>query len=582
MKSGQMYCVIDCRVSDPQQLKGGSLDNQEMIGRSVAEKLGLQVAKVFKKPHSATTTEREDFKEIIDYIKKSDKRIGVYIVKSLDRLTREGYTEYARLKSELEKLHVRVVDSEGVVQPKKNTLEHLGNFEYKWSVYSPSEAGEMLETYKGKAEVRDILTRMIGAEIKLVQEGYAVRRAPDGLINKKIIADGKKKIIRGPDPERSIFFQKMFELLAEGVDYLEVTKRINAMGFKTRSFARWDRSDKEHPKMIGKTGGNPLTVKQLQRYIRQTEYAGVIYEKWTKHRPIKAKWEGIISVDTFNKANRGLVYIKINTDESVSVLRNYSPWDRIKRMKDNPNYPWKCIVCPVCRSEMLGSASKGKSGDTFKGYHCGGMKSGKRIHKYIRIPNTVFEKNIRDYLDSLKFDEGFLAGLQLHLLAKYREKEKDILLESSAISRSVSDLKIELARKLESFELAESPITRRILEGQIENLDKQINDAEEERGQIEITERSIRSFVRYAKYVMEHPSDILTGIDNLHSRRALLGLFFEEVPTYQEILNGTPKLQPLFRLSEQFRLNKTQCVSLCSANWNQIIKSISVQQILTK
>ena len=101
-----------------------------------------------------------------------------------------------------------------------------------------------------------------------------------------------------------------------------------------------------------------------------------------------------------------------------------------------------------------------------------------------------------------------------------------------------------------------------MIEGQIDSLDAQIRQAENERGTIELHERSIRAFRHYAGEVMEHPSEILTGADNLYTRRALLSLFFEEVPTYQEILNGTPKLQPLFRLSEQFKIDKTQTVTL--------------------
>ncbi len=186
------YAIIDCRVSDPQQLKGGSLDNQEAIGRLTAERLGAKIAKIFRKPHSATTTEREDFQEVIDFIKKYPKPVHYYIIKSLDRLTREGYVEYVRLRAELEKLGVEIVDADGVIQQKKNTLSHLGDYKYRWSVYSPSEAGEMLETYKGKAEVRDILTRLVGAEIRLVQDGFAVRRAPDGLKNKRIFDNGKE------------------------------------------------------------------------------------------------------------------------------------------------------------------------------------------------------------------------------------------------------------------------------------------------------------------------------------------------------------------------------------------------------
>lgn len=42
----------------------------------------------------------------------------------------------------------------------------------------------------------------------------------------------------------------------------------------------------------------------------------------------------------------------------------------------------------------------------------------------------------------------------------------------------------------------------------------------------------------------------------------LLGLFFEEIPTYADILNGTPKLTSLFKLSKEFKLDERQLVTL--------------------
>ena len=60
----------------------------------------------------------------------------------------------------VERLAVEVVDSYGLIQPKRNTLDHLG-FEYDWSVYSPSKVAEFFEAHRGKQEERDILTRTL-------------------------------------------------------------------------------------------------------------------------------------------------------------------------------------------------------------------------------------------------------------------------------------------------------------------------------------------------------------------------------------------------------------------------------------
>ena len=44
--------------------------------------------------------------------------------------------------------------------------------EYKWSVTTSSHKTELLEAERAKDEVRDILTGMIGSEIRYTQIGY--------------------------------------------------------------------------------------------------------------------------------------------------------------------------------------------------------------------------------------------------------------------------------------------------------------------------------------------------------------------------------------------------------------------------
>lgn len=73
---------------------------------------------------------------------------------------------------------------------------------------------------------------------------------------------------------------------------------------------------------------------------------------------------------------------------------------------------------------------------------------------------------------------------------------------------------------------------------------------------------------------MEHPSQLLKNVGSRHQRRLLLQLFFEELPTYEEILNGTPKLQPLFRLSEEFKRDKAQLVTLTTRNSKPLVEEL--------
>lgn len=161
----------------------------------------------------------------------------------------------------------------------------------------------------------------------------------------------------------------------------------------------------------------------------------------------------------------------------------------------------------------------------------------------------------------MQFQEGFLRSFEYVLIEKYRKREKEVVQEAAQINQSVADLKAEQALKLEAYEKAHSDVIRRKLEEQIEALEARIKDAVATREEVEVNERSIKSFIKYARHTMEHPAEILTGLDDWRARQAILGLIFEVMPTYQEILNGTPKLTPVFALSEQYKVGKTQSVT---------------------
>ena len=570
-------CIIDCRVSDAEQLQGGSLEDQEMVGHRLAERNGWHVVRVFKKPHSATTVNRADIADIKQFIRSSPVPIHHYIIKCIDRFTRVGYPGYVELKGELEKLGVQLWDTYGIIQPKRNTLEHIGDFEYWWSVYSPSEAAEMLAAYQGKVEVRDILSRMIGAEIRLAREGFAIRRAPDGLKNKRILVeiDGatKERCVRDADPERAHYFKKMFELRVRGVPDKEIVDIINAEGFRTRVYRRWDRTIPSQPKIIGKRGSKLLTIKQLQRFIRMTEYAGVICEKWTHYQPVRAKYfTGLVSIDTFNRANRGKVFIQESPNGSLKLLTDYSPFGKVRRLSNNPVYPFKFLPCHICGKPMLGSAPKGKSGKRFPTYHCGGTSS--RKHKYYGVPKADFEQNVRRYIASLEYEPEFFADFKSAVMRKFWEREAEITSQSARVNHNVGALKAEQVEVAKSVSKCRSAVMQRILEEEVDILQEKIEQAESLREKTEIRERDVKAFTKYVKKLMENPEEFLIDTDDMSLQRELFGLVFDEMPSYEKILNGTPKLSLAFKLSEGFKVDKSQLMNPLNLEWNTLEETI--------
>ncbi len=555
----QETCVIDNRISSTIQATGGGLDDQEAICLNLAQNRNLKILKVFSKIYSGRLEERADFEEILEYIKEQQRKeivIDYYVFKSIDRFTRDGAVTFEEMKDRLELLGVQPIDAYGIIQPKKNTLEHLG-FEYKWSMRSPTATAQLVEAQRAKDEVTDILTRMIGAEIRLVKEGYKVRAPHDGYRNKTIYVNGQEKTIEEPDPERANFYIQMFELRARGMSDPEIVKTINAQGFLSKPRKHWSYAGGRKIK-VGESNGIPLTVKQLQRIVDRPIYAGINIEKWTGGKPIKQKYDGLVSIDVFNQANRGKFFIKEKEDGSYEILKNYKdPRAIMKRNKFNPLYQFdKLVNCPLgCNKATLSSKNKGKSGERYPAYHCN------RNH-YWRVPKGEFEKIIFNFLKDVKFDEEFINGFELLLLDKYREREAEILKISSKVSESIGNLKAKQAKAIQDYRDTTSSIIRHKIEEEIEELEERIKSARVERQKVELQETDIKSFIKYVKFIMEHPSEILADNTNPYKQKALWGLFFEETPTYTEIVNGTPKLSPIVRLSSKTEGNKTQLVTL--------------------
>jgi len=172
--------VAAIRVSSVRQgTDGDSPEAQKEQIASFAKSHNINLKKVFIFLESASK-DNQPMQEAINFCKDPKNDIQLFIIKSIDRFTRGGATPYDLLKMQLEKYGVKLVDLYGVISSRKiNTLEHLG-VKYRWSEYSPSQKTEFLEAERAKDELRDIMSRMIGAEVRYTRLGYWMRRPPYG------------------------------------------------------------------------------------------------------------------------------------------------------------------------------------------------------------------------------------------------------------------------------------------------------------------------------------------------------------------------------------------------------------------
>ncbi len=539
-------------MSTPEQaVQGDSLENQEIIGKAAADRRGWNLLKVFEEPYTGRKSKRPMVEVIIDFIRSSSAPVHYYLFKDIERFTRAGVKEYIDLKSRIEAEGVAVVDSYGLIQPKQNTLEHLG-FKYDWSEFSPSEAAEIMEAYRSQQDVRIMLTRMIGAEIQLVQKGYKISSPNDGYLNKRIAVEGKKRYIEVPDPKRARFFKEMFRLRASGrYTDTEIVQRLNDMGYRSKSYRRWS---EDKTKVIGHTRPKPLTQRRLRQIISKTIYCGVRCEKWTNYKPIRVQYEGLVSIETFNKANHGRIEIKEYGDELRIVKGEQLRAQPPKRLKANPLYPYKNIVmCPECGNKpLLGSASKGRTGKRYPAYHCD------RGH-YFRIPKKNLESTVESFLSSIALSPQYLVHFR-HMLERAFEKrgqEMEQLWKQSKRNTKALDEEIESA--VTTLLQTKSSTARAKIEERIEELEAEKLQATQTTFVSDVRMSELDAFLRWTKKLME-PARLLKKAATLQAQTALAGLIFKTPPSFAEIANGTAQLSEIFRLNSLFTRGKALIV----------------------
>ncbi len=178
------------------------------------------------------------------------------------------------------------------------------------------------------------------------------------------------------------------------------------------------------------------------------------------------------------------------------------------------------------------------------------------------MKKSEFEEAISKYVKSLKFKPELLDALELTFMKKYRQREKEIVKASSDIHQTIANLEIEQASKLEIIATAKSAVVRERFEKDVDLLEEKIKEAKKERLKIQITRDDIKSFVREVKNIMEHPAEILLQPSNPMGKEKLFELFFEKMPTYADIVSGTPKLSYVFNLSTEFIPDMGKLVTL--------------------
>lgn len=397
----------------------------------------------------------------------------------------------------------------------------------------------MLEAERSKDEVRDILSRVIGAEIRYTQMGYWMRRAPYGLVSEKVETQHGKRMILKPHPDEARYMIKLFELRATGqFSDKEIAKKLNDMGYRGRPQLR--RAKDDRTRIIGRTKPALLDEKKLWKMVRNPIYAGVNVEKWTQGQPVKCMFDGIVSIDLFNRANKGKRTIIEMPNNKIVITDNVAPEHATPKGTRHPDFAFKnFVMCPECNKPLLGSASRGKTGQYYSYYHCD-----KRGHKF-RVKKEELEMRVLEFVGGLEFSQQDIDTLFAAIKAAYAKRLAYYEAQIGMIDGKISSL-TQHARNMAKNFATIAPSAQQYLNDELEEVDKQIKQLSLERMKMEAKKpMNIDTVIARVKYFVENLDELVVQQIDPVKKAQFFGLIFKTLPTYED-LSGRNQNSPLF------------------------------------
>jgi hypothetical protein len=238
-------------------------------------------------------------------------------------------------------------------------------------------------------------------------------------------------------------------------------------------------------------------------------YTGITCEKWTEYKPIRLKFEGIISIDLFNRANKGKFVIH-DSDGELKFLVNKDPTRVVKSDKGNMQFPYKRVVtCPHYGKQLHASSSRGKLGKYYPAYHC------RREGHNFRVPLQEFEDTISAYVRSLQVNTAYLEDFTDAIRKEWERRSKATVSETDVIDEQIKNLAYEARQSMDKIKFLNSETAIKYIEEELVRIEGQIEQLKYQKTTLKVKQPvEIEDLIRYAKFFFEHLDILLLQQSN--------------------------------------------------------------------
>ncbi|QQR52520.1 zinc ribbon domain-containing protein [bacterium] len=265
------------------------------------------------------------------------------------------------------------------------------------------------------------------------------------------------------------------------------------------------RDEDDRSKVIANSGGKQLTVKAMHKLLRNPIYAGINSEKWTDNKPIRCVFNGLVSIDLFNRANRGKRVIIESPSGEIAVHAKRPPEHLINKGTRSSEFPFKkFVLCPQCKNPLTASSSRGKSGKQYPAYHCS------HHGHYYRIPKQELEDTIAAFTRNLTVSTDHLGAVMAAVSAEWHLRNQSQLQELQGIEDRITQLKADAASTVAKIRILDSPTALKFMEEDLVRIEQQITALTDEKAKKEAEKPSeFGRVMGRVKYFVEHLDEVI-------------------------------------------------------------------------
>ena len=297
----------------------------------------------------------------------------------------------------------------------------------------------------------------------------------------------------------------------------------------------------------------------MQKLLKNTIYAGINVEKWTEGSPVRCAFDGLVSIELFNRANKGSFNISVNGDQ-ISVHKRQPPDHLVNKGIRDPDFPYRRFVrCSECGRPMLGSASRGKNGKYYPAYHCSNHGH------YYRIAKEELEATVAEFISYISVSQEHIDNVVEAVVAEWNKRQSVESTAVETIDARINDLKSEATLTVGKMKVLNSETALKFMEDDLVRIEKQLELLTTEKAEKEAQKPTdIHVIMGRVKYFLENLDQLLLKQIDPVKKAQFFGALFDEAPTYEELKPGNPKT-PLFTGVNQLfalaRMEKSLMVS---------------------